>query len=70
MEKRRTTKQIPSRSEAYQSAVFSALAAAFVALMTLKLLLGLAFGAAAIVAVAAFIIFFGMALRLTPRREE
>lgn len=70
MEKRRTTTPVPTRGEAYQSAAFAALAAAFVALMTLKFLLGLAFGAAAFVAVAAFIIFFGMALRMTPRREE
>jgi hypothetical protein len=34
------------------------------------MLLGLALGAAAVVAIVAFIIFFGMALRLTPRREE
>jgi hypothetical protein len=70
MNERRPAKHIPSRREAYEKAVFSALAAAVVALLVLKMLLGLAFAAAGVVAVVAFILFFGMALRMTPRREE
>ncbi len=44
--------------------------AAAVTLVVLKFLMGLAFGAAIVVGIGAFIMFFGMALRMTPRREE
>lgn len=67
---RRPSKPVPTRSQAYQSAVFSALMAAAVTLVVLKFLMGLAFGAAIVVGIGAFIMFFGMALRMTPRREE
>jgi predicted phage tail protein len=70
MERRRDTSPIPTRSDAYQKALFSALVASLVALMTLKFFLGLAFMAAALVAVVAFMIFFGMAMRMTPRSRD
>lgn len=48
----------------------SALIASLLALMTLKFLLGIAFAAAAIVAVVSFLIFFGLAMRMTPRGRD
>ncbi|HWV23095.1 MAG TPA: hypothetical protein VNZ58_02810 [Thermomicrobiales bacterium] len=66
----RHTPKVPTRGATYERAFFSALAAAAVALLVLKMLMGLAFMAAVVVAVVAFIIFFGMTLRTTPRREE
>ena len=70
MKDQRPANHIPSRGEAYEKAVFSALAAAVVSLLFLKMLLGLAFAAAAVVAVVAFVIFFSLALRMTPRRDD
>lgn len=70
MERRRDSSPAPTRSDAYQKALFSALVASLFALMTLKFFLGLAFVAAAVVAVVAFMIFFGLAMRMTPRAEE
>ncbi len=70
MEKRRTPTPVPSRSDAYQKAAFSALVAAFLALMTLKFFLGIAFTAAAVVAVVSFLIFFSLAMRMTPRSRD
>jgi hypothetical protein len=70
MEQRRTSSPIPTRSEAYQKALFSALVASAISLMILKFFLGIAFVAAAVVAVASFIIFFGMAMRVTPRPRD
>ena len=70
MKERRPADHIPSRGEAFEKAAFSALAAAVVSLLVLKMLLGLAFAAAGIVALVAFVIFFGMALRMTPRRDD
>lgn len=70
MYERRPSKPVPTRSQAYQSALFPALLAALIALMVLKFLIGIAFGAAAVVGIGAFLIFFGMALRMTPRRED
>jgi hypothetical protein len=48
----------------------SALIAAVIALMTLKFLLGIAFMAAAVVAVVSFLIFFGLFMRMTPRSRD
>ena len=70
MERRPDSSPVPTRSEAYQKAVFSALIASLVALMTLKFFLGLAFVAAVIVAVVAFLVFFGLAMRMTPRSGD
>lgn len=70
MERRPQTHLAPSRSEAYQKALTSALVAAVLALMTLKFLLGIAFMAAAVVAVVSFLIFFGLFMRMTPRGRE
>lgn len=70
MERRPPSAPIPTRSEAYQKALFSALIASLLALMTLKLFLGIAFTAAAVVAVVSFLIFFGLAMRMTPRAER
>lgn len=70
MERRPDTSPIPTRSEAYQKALFSALVASVIALMTLKFFLGIAFMAAAVVAVVSFLIFFGMAMRMTPRADD
>lgn len=70
MERRPDSSPAPTRSQAYQKAIFSALVASLLALMTLKFFLGIAFMAAGVVAVAAFLIFFGLAMRMTPRAEE
>lgn len=70
MEKRRTSTPVPTRAEAYRKAAFSALIAAVVALMTLKFFLGIAFMAAGIVALVSFLIFFSLAMRMTPRSEN
>lgn len=70
MRRRPDSTPVPTRSEAYQKALFSALVASLLALMTLKFFLGIAFTAAGIVAVVAFLIFFGMAMRMTPRSGE
>lgn len=66
----RQTPRIPSRGATYEKAFFSALVAAAVAIIVLKMLLGLVFMAALAVGIVAFIIFFGMTLRTTPRRED
>jgi energy-converting hydrogenase Eha subunit C len=70
MEQRRDSTPIPTRSEAYQKALFSALLASAISLMILKFFLGIAFAAAAVVAIASFIIFFGMSMRVTPRPRD
>lgn len=66
---RRTT-DVPARGATYERALFSALAAAAVGIIVLKMLLGLAFVAALVVAIVLFVIFFGMTLRTTPRRDD
>lgn len=70
MERRRHSSPVPTRSEAYQKAIMSALIAAVIALMTLKFFLGIAFMAAAIVAVVSFLLFFSFAMRMTPRSRD
>jgi hypothetical protein len=70
MKQRRSTDSIPTRSQAYEKSLFSALVAALVALVVLKMLLGLVFVASAVVAVVAFVLFFSVAMRMTPRRKE
>lgn len=70
MEKRPDSHLAPTRSDAYQKAVTSALIAAVLALMTLKFLLGIAFMSAAVVAVVSFLIFFSLFMRMTPRSRE
>lgn len=70
MERRHDSPPVPTRADAYQKALFSALVASLLALMTLKFFLGLAFVAAAVVAVVAFMIFFGLAMRMTPRSRD
>jgi hypothetical protein len=70
MEKRPDSTPLPTRSEVYQKALTSALIATLVAVVTLKFLLGIAFAAAAVVAIVSFLIFFGLAMRMTPRRRE
>lgn len=70
MERRRSTRPIPSRSEAFQRAAFSALMGTVIALILLKWMLGLAFISAAFVAVLAFALIFSFLMRITPRTEE
>jgi hypothetical protein len=67
---RRPPSPTPERSEVLSKAAFSALVAAAVALIVLKMMLGLAFMAALVVAVIAFVPFFSLLLRMTPKREE
>ena len=57
------------RAEIRRKAAFSALVAATVFLLALKMLLGLAFAGAAVVAVLAFVLVFGLLLRLSPKDE-
>lgn len=69
MERRRDSSPVPTRSEAYQKAIFAALVASLLAVLTLKFFLGIAFTAAGVVAVVSFLIFFGLAMRMTPRSD-
>lgn len=68
MKRRYAPNEIPTRAEAWKGAAFTALVAAAIALLTIKLFTGIAFAPAAGVALFAFLVFFAMALRTTPHR--
>lgn len=60
----------PRRTDIWKEAAWFALIAATVTLVIIKLFTAIAFMAAAIVAVAAFMIAFAFAIRLSPRRYQ